>query len=122
MPSRGRVRNVAAMERAQRVLIVGGGVAAVEAMLALRDLAEERVDVELIAPEPYFWYAPLAVAEPFGSQPARHFDLALLAQACGALFSLGAVVGVDADRRAARTVVGRTDGGEIPHDALVLAT
>jgi sulfide:quinone oxidoreductase len=91
-------------------------------MLALRDLAEERVDVELIAPEPYFWYAPLAVAEPFGSQPARHFDLALLAQASGALFSLGAVVGVDADRRAVRTVVGRTDGGEIPYDALVLAT
>ena len=48
-----------------RVLVAGGGVAALEAALAMRALAEDRVSVELLAPEPQFWYRPLAVAEPF---------------------------------------------------------
>jgi heterodisulfide reductase subunit A-like polyferredoxin len=39
---------------ATRVLIAGGGVAAIEAALALRSLAEGRVSVELLAPEPLF--------------------------------------------------------------------
>ena len=47
-----------------RVLIAGGGVAALEAALTLRELAEGRMRVELLAPEPQFWYRPLAVAEP----------------------------------------------------------
>jgi sulfide:quinone oxidoreductase len=37
-----------------RVLIAGGGVAAIEALLALRDLAGDHVDIELLAPERYF--------------------------------------------------------------------
>jgi aspartate oxidase len=37
-----------------QVLIAGGGVAALEAALALRALAEDRVSVELLAPEPQF--------------------------------------------------------------------
>ena len=40
----------------QRVLIAGGGVAALEAALALQDHAADRVAVELLAPEPHFWY------------------------------------------------------------------
>ena len=52
-----------------RVTVVGGGVAALEALIALRSLAEERVDIELFAPEPVFEYRPLAVAEPFGHRP-----------------------------------------------------
>ena len=61
-----------------RVLIVGGGVAGLETMLALRAIAEERVDIELVAPEPQFWYRPLAVAEPFAAGPA---DTAVLVAA-----------------------------------------
>jgi len=57
------------------VLIAGGGVAALEAALALRALAEERVSVELLAPDPHFWYRPLAVAEPFELGEVRHFEL-----------------------------------------------
>ncbi len=37
-----------------RVLIAGGGVAALEATLALRTLAEERVAITLVAPESDF--------------------------------------------------------------------
>jgi hypothetical protein len=48
------------------VLIVGGGVAALETLMALRDLAGDRVRVTLVAAEPDFVYRPMAVAEPFG--------------------------------------------------------
>ena len=48
------------------VLIAGGGVAALEAALTLREVGEGRARIELLAPEPSFWYRPVAVAEPFG--------------------------------------------------------
>ena len=57
------------------VLIAGGGVAALEAALALRALGEGAIRVELLAPEPQLWYRPLAVAEPFALGEVRHFDL-----------------------------------------------
>ena len=34
-----------------RVVIAGGGVAALETLIALRDLAGDRVDITLVAPE-----------------------------------------------------------------------
>ena len=45
-----------------KVLIAGGGVAALEALMALRELAEERVALELVTPTPELAYSPLAVA------------------------------------------------------------
>ena len=84
------------MSERKRVLIAGGGVAAVEAALTLQGLARELVEVELVAPEPRFWYRPLAVAEPFGLGEAQSFDLADLAQRAGALFTLGSITRVDA--------------------------
>src|SRR5215218_5911452 len=101
---------------ATRVLIAGGGVAALEAALALRALAEDRVGVELIAPEPHFWYRPLAVAEPFDLGEVRQFELAEPA-AAGATFSLGALTGVDVGGRLAQTSV----GSSIPYDVLLVA-
>jgi sulfide:quinone oxidoreductase len=100
-----------------RVLIAGGGVAAFEATLALRALAEDRVSVEMLAPEPQFWYRPLAVAEPFDVGEVRRFELAELAEAAGATFSLGALAGVDAGRRQART----SAGSSVPYDVLLVA-
>jgi sulfide:quinone oxidoreductase len=102
---------------AYRVLIAGGGVAALEAMVALRRLAEDRVDLELLAPEPHFWYRPLAVAEPFGLGLAHHFELAALAEAVGARVILGALGNVDVDAKVARSDAGL----EIEYDALLLA-
>jgi sulfide:quinone oxidoreductase len=99
------------------VLIAGGGVAALEAMLALRELAGELVDVELLAPEPHFWYRPLAVAEPFGLGRAHHFELGGLAEKAGARFTLGALAAVDTDAKVARTEAGL----EVGYDALLLA-
>jgi sulfide:quinone oxidoreductase len=102
---------------ATRVLIAGGGVAALEAALALRALAEDRVSVELLAPEPHFWYRPLAVAEPFDLGEVRQFELPELAAAAGATFSPGALTGVDARGRQAQT----TAGSSIPYDVLLVA-
>ena len=53
------------MSDADRVLIVGGGPAGLEALIALRELAAERVSLTLLALTPDFNYKPLAVAEPF---------------------------------------------------------
>ncbi len=102
---------------ATRVLIAGGGVAALEAALALRALAEDRVSVEMLAPEPQFWYRPLAVAEPFDLGEVRRFELPELAAAAGATFSPGALTGVDAGSRQAQT----SAGSSIPYDVLLVA-
>jgi sulfide:quinone oxidoreductase len=101
-----------------RVLIAGGGVAALEAALALRALAEERVSIELLAPEPHFWYRPLAVVEPFGTGHVHGLELVALAQACGAGFTLGALASVEPDRHLARTEA----GAELEYDALLVAS
>ncbi|CAN5577072.1 hypothetical protein BH20ACT19_BH20ACT19_02960 [soil metagenome] len=56
-----------------RVLVAGGGVAGLEALLALRDLAGARVELALLSPETDFVYRPMAVAEPFArGHAARH--------------------------------------------------
>jgi sulfide:quinone oxidoreductase len=105
------------VEVATRVLIAGGGVAALEAALALRELAEGLVSVEMLAPEPHFSYRPLAVAEPFGLGEVRHFDLPEIAEAAGATFSPGALSGVDTEGRLAHT----STGSPIPYDILLVA-
>jgi len=101
---------------ATRVVIAGAGVAALEAALALHTLAEERVEIELLGPEPHFWYRPLSVAEPFELGETTHYELAALAAAAGATFTLGTLEGVDAGRREAKTSV-----GDIPYDVLLVA-
>ena len=69
-----------------RVLIAGGGVTGLEALLALSDLAGDRVDLTLLAPEPDFVYKPLLVEEPFALGPAERHELAPLAEERGARF------------------------------------
>jgi sulfide:quinone oxidoreductase len=100
-----------------KVLIAGGGVAALEAALALRALAGDRVSVELLAPEPHFWYRPLAVAAPFELGEVRHFELDGLTRAIGADFAPGALVGIDEWRHVAHT----SQNTEISYDKLLVA-
>jgi sulfide:quinone oxidoreductase len=102
---------------ALRVVIAGGGVAGLEVLLALHELAGDLVDVELIAPEHHFWYRPLAVAEPFGQGRAHRFELAGLVAAAGARFTPGELRVVDASAHVLRT----TRDADIPYDALVIA-
>jgi sulfide:quinone oxidoreductase len=100
------------------VLIAGSGVAGLEAALALRALAEDLVGVALLAPEPQFWYRPLAVAEPFGLGEASRFELAELAAAAGATFTPGALTAVDGEKRLAHTSHGIT----LSFDVLLVAS
>jgi sulfide:quinone oxidoreductase len=100
-----------------QVLIAGGGVAALEAALALQALGEGRIRVELLAPEPRFWYRPLAVAEPFGLGKVRHFELSKLVADAGATLSPGVLVSLDAARRVAYT----SQGGAVSYSALLIA-
>jgi sulfide:quinone oxidoreductase len=101
-----------------RVLIAGGGVAGLEAALALRALAEERVELELLAPEPQFWYRPLAVVEPFGMGRVHGLELAELAASVGAQFTLGALAAVEPDEHIAHSAA----GAELEYDVLVVAS
>ncbi len=99
------------------VLIAGGGVAALEAMMAVRDLAGDGVRITLLAPERDFHYRPMAVAEPFAIAHARHIALVAICADFGARHVTGALAHVDP---AQRRVV--TSGGEqIRYDALVIA-
>ena len=101
---------------AKRVVIAGGGIAALEAALALRALADERLEIELVGPEPHFWYRPLSVAEPFELGETSRYELAALASAAGATFTLGALEGIDAARHEAQTSV-----GAFAYDVLLVA-
>ncbi len=100
----------------RRVLIAGGGVAGLELMLALRDLAGERVDVTLLSEEDEFAYRPLSVAEPFGLGEVRRYSVSNLCAEHGASFVRGRLIGADSDRH-----VALIDAGEQSYDELVVA-
>jgi len=100
-----------------RVLIAGGGVAAIEAALALRDLAGDRVRVEVFSPRGDFVYRPYAVGEPYGTAHIARYDLADLLRRCDADFHMESVVAVETSSRLAVT----HDGERFPYDYLLLA-
>ena len=100
-----------------RVLVAGGGVAAVETLLALRELAGERVAVTVIAPGEELLYRPMTVREPFAYAAAARYPLAPIVRELGAELVTDAL---DRVEREGQTVF--TEGGlELPYDALVLA-
>ena len=100
-----------------RVLIAGGGVAAIETALALQHLAADRVRVTMLAPNEEFVYRPMTVAEPFSFAGASRYSLARIARDADAELLPGTLDCVDHGRRLAHT----GDGQALPYDALVLA-
>lgn len=100
-----------------RVLIAGGGVAAIECLLALRVLGGPRVEIALLAPEPEFVYRPVSVAEPFGRGEARRFSLSEIAHDQGATVHAGTLAAVDPIRK--HVLLG--SGAELDYDVLVIA-
>ncbi len=100
-----------------RTLIAGGGVAALEAALALRDLAGDRVSITLLAPDPEFAYRPMRVREPFGYSVAKTYNVAEIAADLGADFVQDAFKRLDAENSTVHT----EQGAAIEYDALLLA-
>jgi sulfide:quinone oxidoreductase len=103
------------MAPALRVLIAGGGPAAVEAVLTLHEHAPD-VAVELLSPETELVYRPLSVVEAFATSGLRRYPLSEL-ERFGVTLRRGRLAGVDADAREAVT-----DAGErLAYDALLVA-
>ena len=98
------------------VLIAGGGIAGLEALLAIRDLAGARVAITLVAPDPDFVYKPLIVEEPFSAQPAEQRALEPIAQELGAKFIQQGVAEVNPEEHSVRLA----DGSSVEYDKLVL--
>jgi sulfide:quinone oxidoreductase len=120
-----------------RVLLAGGGFAALEAMLALRALMEDRVHVTLVAPEPRFAYRPAATAEAFGAMPPAVAPPAVMpraaamrAWACPRVYDLRAIctdLGAEYRRDRLEAVASRRQRARlasfasVDYDALILA-
>ncbi len=98
-------------------MIVGGGVAALEAAFALRDLAGDRVSLQLVAPNAEFVYRPMTVREPFAYSLAKRYPLAEIAGDVGAELVVDEFAWVDPEKQTAHTEAGTA----FPYDALVLA-
>lgn len=100
-----------------RVLIAGGGVAGLEALLALRDLAGDRVELTLLSPGDEFVYRPMAIGEPFGRGRADRHPLADIVWDVEAELIKAALAEVDAGGRIAVTGTGQ----RLSYDALLVA-
>jgi sulfide:quinone oxidoreductase len=99
------------------VVIVGGGVAGLEALLALHALAGDRVALTLVSQNDWFVDRPMTVAEPFGfGSPTRH-SLSEISAEFGAEFVQATVAAV----AAAAHRVSCTNGPDRAFDTLILA-
>jgi sulfide:quinone oxidoreductase len=100
-----------------RVVICGGGVAAIEGLLRLRNLAGDLVEITLVAPNDDFVYRPLAVREAVALGRARRYELWGIAKRANAEWIKDTLAWVDPASRAAHT----GDGRELRYDALLVA-
>jgi sulfide:quinone oxidoreductase len=100
-----------------RVVIAGGGVAGLEAALALSELAEGLVDIELLSPNEEFVYRPLLVAEPFGVAEVLRISLEQVADDAAARFTKDVLISVEPGERTVATA----SGGKLDYDALLIA-
>jgi sulfide:quinone oxidoreductase len=98
-----------------KVLIAGGGPAAIEAVLALRKLAPSAT-VELLSPEPDFVFRPLSVLEPFARPGMHRYPLCRL-EAFRVNVREASVQQVDTTRR----IVVTDSDDTLPYDALLVA-
>jgi sulfide:quinone oxidoreductase len=98
------------------VLIVGGGVTALEGALALRDLAGDRIRLKLLAPNSEFVYRPMTVREPFSYGRAQRSPLREIASDVGAELLEDSLARVDPAARVARS----ESGAELHYDGLML--
>jgi sulfide:quinone oxidoreductase len=107
-----------AEERCTRVLIAGGGIAALELLLALRVLAGADVAITLLTAEAQLAPRAMTVAEPFGRGAAQTHDWSQIADHQHARLVIDKLVAVDTATRIVFTHSGR----RLHYDILVLTT
>jgi sulfide:quinone oxidoreductase len=100
-----------------RVVIAGGGIAALEGLLRLRRLVSDSVDVVLLAPDEELRYRPLAVDEPFARRGVTRFPTRVIARRTRAEWVQDTLEWLDPDAQAVHTGGGHT----LAYDALLLA-
>ena len=86
--------------------------------MALSDLGDHQLEVELMAPEERFVVRALSVGEPFGVADVPSYALADICERFGARFACDRIDRVVPHRRRVHTA----SGAERQYDALVLAT
>jgi sulfide:quinone oxidoreductase len=99
-----------------RIVIAGGGIAGLEALIALHGHLGSRAEIELLEAKTDLVERQRAVAEPFGGGPVRRFDLVRIAADHGAHLRPDWLASVDPERRTVRTVRGDT----LDYDALLI--
>ena len=104
-------------QHARRVLIAGAGVAALEALLALRHLAGARVSVDVLAPTPDFVLRPFSVVEPFGAPRAPRLSLGSVLRELGAGHVFDGLAAVEPKHH----MVCAASGDEYGYGALIVA-
>jgi sulfide:quinone oxidoreductase len=103
-------------DNARHVLIAGGGVAGLEALIALRSLAGDRVRVTLLDPADDFVYRPMSVGAPFAAHGADRTPLEKIARDFSAEHVKDTLQRVDT--AAKRVLTG--SGQEIGYDSLLV--
>ena len=100
-----------------RIVIAGGGVAGIEACLALRSyLGEAELSIELLCRDDHFEYRPLAVLEPFDGAPAWSMELERFAADQDVRLVRDSLAAVEPERHEAITAY----SGRLAYDALLV--
>jgi sulfide:quinone oxidoreductase len=99
------------------VVVAGGGIAAVEALLALRALAGDLVHVTMVSPADDLVYRPETVTEPFAGPGAARSPLSAIGAELGADRVVDKLTSVDGTTH----VVFTKGGMRLPYDALIVA-
>ncbi len=103
-------------DSAHHVVIAGGGVAALETLLALRALAGEQPRITLLAPDSDFVLRASAVLEPFARGRARRVPIREITEEHGAHLVADALRSVDPEDHVAVMA-----GADLDYDTLVVA-
>jgi sulfide:quinone oxidoreductase len=102
---------------AHHVVVAGGGVAGLEAVLALHAQAGDRVAITLLEPSIELVDRPMLVARPFAAGHAEHTPIARIIGPTGATHRREGLASVDTDAKAVTTSTGDT----LAYDSLVIA-
>lgn len=102
---------------AHHVIVAGGGVAGLEAVLAVHAQAADRVEITLLEPSIELVDRPMLVARPFAAGHAEHTPIARIIGPTGATHRRESLASVDTEAQTVTTSTGDT----LSYDSLVLA-